>query len=166
MKILCRALCALLLAGALCLPGAAAVDLSLIHILDGTVAALNDLYRQVIVITSVSPDKYQDYYLEREIPGLTDKLRQAADTLAAEFARVQAVTGTEGAQAAILNVFAAQLRSFLEKPESIPLRLSEFKNNVGSLAAWVLDLKSQPMDLDYLYLYQADAPQPKAKRCV
>lgn len=39
----------------------------------------------------------------------------------------------------------------------------KFKNNVGSLAAWVLDLKSQPMDLDYLYLYQADAPQPKAK---
>lgn len=34
---------------------------------------------------------------------------------------------------------------------------------MGSLAAWVLDLKSQPMDLDYLYLYQADAPQPKAK---
>ena len=136
---------------------------SLLDSLDGTVAALNDLYRQVIVITSVSPDKYQDYYLEREIPGLTDTLRQAADTLAAEFARVQAVTGTEGAQAAILNVFAAQLRSFLEKPESIPLRLSEFKNNVGSLAAWVLDLKRQPMDLDYLYLYQADAPQPKAK---
>lgn len=136
---------------------------SLLDSLDGTVAALNDLYRQVIVITSVSPDKYQDYYLEREIPGLTDTLRQAADTLAAEFARVQAVTGTEGTQAAILNVFAAQLRSFLEKPESIPLRLSEFKNNVGSLAAWVLDLKSQPMDLDYLYLYQADAPQPKAK---
>lgn len=59
-------------------------------------AALNDLYRQVIVITSVSPDKYQDYYLEREIPGLTDTLRQAADTLAAEFARVQAVTGHRG----------------------------------------------------------------------
>lgn len=51
---------------------------SLLDSLDGTVAALNDLYRQVIVITSVSPDKYQDYYLEREIPGLTDTLRQAA----------------------------------------------------------------------------------------
>lgn len=136
---------------------------SLLDSLDGTVAALNDLYRQVIVITSVSPDKYQDYYLEREIPGLTDTLRQAADTLGG---RVRPGTGRHrhrGGQAAILNVFAAQLRSFLEKPESIPLRLSEFKNNVGSLAAWVLDLKSQPMDLDYLYLYQADAPQPKAK---
>lgn len=136
---------------------------ALLDRLDETVAALNDLYRQIIMITSVSPDKYQDYYLDREIPGLTDTLRAGADTLQAMYAQVKDITRSEGAQAAILNVFASQLTSFLQDPETIPLRIGEFKNNVGSLAAWVLDLKSQPMDFDYLYLYQAEAPVPKAK---
>lgn len=135
----------------------------LLDSLDGTVTALNDLYRQIIMVTGVSPDKYQDYYLDREIPGMMDTLQSAADTLRDEYARIQEITQSRGAQAAILNVFSAQLYSFLEEPESIPLRISEFKNNVGSLAAWVLDLRSQPLELDYIYLYQEQAPQPKAK---
>lgn len=135
----------------------------LLESLDNTVSDLNELYRQIIMVTGVAPDKYQDYYLDREIPGLPETLRSAADTLMREYERVKQITDSEGAQASLLNVFAAQIESFLEEPETIPLRLSEFKTNIGSLAAWVLDLKSQPLELDYLYLYQQEAPQPKAK---
>ena len=136
---------------------------TLLDSLDATVASLNDLYRQIIMITGVSPDKYQDYYLDREVPNLPETLREAADTLSREYDHIREITQSRGAQASLLNTFSKQLESFLKKPETIPLRLSEFKNNVGSLAAWVLDLKSQPLELDYIYLYQENAEQPPAK---
>ena len=136
---------------------------ALLDTLDDTVAGLNEMYRQILMITGTSPDKYQDYYLEREIPELTQTFTDAAKTLRDRYAYVRELTGTQGAQASLLGVFAAQLESFVAEPETVPLRLAEFKNNVGSLAAWVLDLKSQPLELDYIYLWQADAPQPAAR---
>lgn len=131
--------------------------------LNRTVSQLNNLYRQIIMITGVSPDKYQDYNLDKEIPELINILHQSAETLKSEYENIKKITGTNGTQASILNIFANQLSSFIKKPETIPFRISEFKNNIGSLAAWILDLRKQPVELDYIYLSQADAPQPPEK---
>lgn len=135
----------------------------LLDSLNGVVADLNDLYRKIIIITGVSPDRYQDYYLDKEIPGLMETLRKSHDTLVAQYHRIQEITASSGAQASTLNIFAKQLESFLEEPDEIPSRINKFNNNIGSLAAWVLDLRSQPMDMDYIYLYQENTKQPQAK---
>ncbi len=128
--------------------------------LDSTVSELNDLYRQIIMVTGVSPDKYQDYYLDKEIPGLVDTLTEGRKSLLKCYERIKQITNSRGAQASLLEVFANQIDSFLEEPETISERITEFKSNIGSLAAWVLDLKTQPMDLDYIYLYEDNAPVP------
>ena len=135
----------------------------MVNRLDSVVTDLNSIYRQIIVLTGVQPDKYQDYYLDKEIPELTDSLRNISKELGESYLDVQELTGSSGAQASILNIFKQQIDNFIQNPETIPAHVTEFKNNIGSLAAWLLDLKKQPMDFDYIYLYQKDAPQPKAK---
>ena len=135
----------------------------LLDSLNEVVAELNELYRQIIIVTGVTPDQYQDYYLDKEVPGLMETLEWAHKTLVEQYERIKEITDSTGAQASHLNVFAKQLESFLAEPDEIPSRISSFNSNIGSLAAWVLDLRSQPMDMDYIYLYQEDADQPRAK---
>jgi ABC-type glycerol-3-phosphate transport system substrate-binding protein len=127
------------------------------------VSALNEIYREIIMITGVSPDPYQDYALEKSIPGLLDSFRRSRDVLAGEYSRIREITGTNAAQASFLNVFASQLSDFIERPETIPRRISEYSSNIGSLSAWCNDIKSQPLDIDYIYLAGSRAPMPRPK---
>ena len=39
-----------------------------------SVTKLNDIYRKVIRITGVNPDKYRDYQIESTLPGLRQNL--------------------------------------------------------------------------------------------
>ena len=52
-----------------------------IKTIQSAVAELNGLYREIIMITGVSPDIYRDYYLEEEIPDFTERFTRLADAL-------------------------------------------------------------------------------------
>ena len=60
-------------------------------------------------------------------------------------------------------MFASQLSDFIERPETIPRRISEYSSSIGSLSAWCNDIKSQPLDIDYIYLAGSRAPMPRPK---
>ncbi len=47
-------------------------------VLSGCLSQLNDLYRQIIMITGTTPDALRDYSLHQEIPGLTNTLLNLA----------------------------------------------------------------------------------------
>ena len=124
---------------------------------------LNELYRSILMITGANADKYRDYNLESEIPGLIDELTRCADTLHTEIERIKSVTKSNGGAAAVLGVLERQLRDMTSNPQTIALRLDSLKGNIGSLSAWVLDIRNQPLDLDYIRLSQSDAVKYKYK---
>lgn len=43
-----------------------------------------------------------------------------------------------------------------------PQRLSNFSSNISSLSAWMLNLKNQPLEIDYLRIQSEDVAVPKA----
>lgn len=134
-----------------------------IRSLDNVVYNLNELYRQIIMITGVSPDKYQDYALEASVPGLLDTLAAAASSLREAYADVSDLSGGKGNYAELLSRFAYQLEDFVKESDTIDLRLTEFKDNISALSAWLLDMKQQPLLLDSFTVSSPGVSLPRAE---
>lgn len=125
--------------------------------------ALNEIYRKILIITGSSPDPYRDYQLEKQIPGMLDGLREQADRLEEVSAQLQKLAKGKSEQSAILDKMAYQLEDFYDRPDTIAQRLKDFKTNVGSLGTWILSVREQPLEIDYLVLASPDSKLPKAK---
>ncbi len=129
--------------------------------LNSVVVELNNLYRKCLMITGTEPDMYRDYYLDKEIPELIPTLESAAKELEKEYKSIKKVIGSDRDVSDIINVLIYNLEDMIESPSTIPHRLDTFSGNIGSLSSWVLELKEQPLLLDYLYVCQPNADKPK-----
>lgn len=127
------------------------------------VTALNYSYRKIIMITGTSPDTYRDYNLKENVPEAFPIFEEQAAVLASCDRELYAVTGKRGSMNAILQTLKSQLEEFLAKPEKIQQRLGSFKSNIGSLSTWLVDIRSQSLELDKLYLYAGETALPRAE---
>lgn len=129
--------------------------------IDNAVYMLNEMYREIIMITGTSPDIYRDYNLNVMIPDLMSDIELISKALKASEQAFYKKTGVKGGETATLQQIYYQLDDFLKSPNTIPSRLSTFETNISSLATWVMDMREQPLELDKIYLigYGNEAPQ-------
>ena len=125
------------------------------------VSKLTDIYRSIVMITGVNPDKNREYYLERDIPELFSNLTQVRDGLLAQKELLEGLSGKRSGELSSITTLLTQLDSFLDKPDTIHTRLSSFKGNIDALSSFMLSIGEQPLDLDYIMLA---APEEKAPR--
>jgi ABC-type sugar transport system, periplasmic component len=123
---------------------------------------VNTLRRRFIMIMSAEPDLYRDYQLEKEIPGLTEKLKSLAGRFTAQADDFERITGQKGSEAATLRRMADQLSDFAKHPEYIPHHQTNFRDNIANLATWILFRKEVPLELDYLGFASPDRRIPPA----
>lgn len=124
------------------------------------VAKLNEEYRKCLMITGSDPDIYRDYNLDAEIPDLIDTFKAICDSLQNEYVNIKNILNSDKDIGDIINVLLYQLRDMINSPSTIPYRLDSFSSNIGSLSSWVLELKEQPLMLDYIYVSQSQAKKP------
>ena len=124
--------------------------------IDECVYQLNYLYRKIIMITSTSPDSYRQYYLERKINDLIPRLTTVSNSLKHVEAEIIKTTG-KGSEAATLEQAYLLVDSFITETYKLPRRLAEYKNNITTLASWVLSMKSQPLAIDYMIVTPANS---------
>lgn len=117
-----------------------------------TVYSLNELYRQIIMVTGTEPDFYRDYYLERVIPNLESRLSALADALDGYQTTMDEMLGGDSTAGEIIQVLSYQLRDFAKEPYTIQKRLTTFSSNISSFAEWILSVQEQPLEIDYLTL--------------
>lgn len=91
-----------------------------------------------------------------------DRFARGTTNLREQAAALESITGRKGSDAALLYRYAEQLESFVAEPNTIANRLTNFKENLSALAAWILSARSQPLELDYLYIASPDVEAPKA----
>ncbi len=127
---------------------------------DEAVYALNSIYRKIVMITGASPDPYVDYVLESQIPNLIPSLKQANAQLDKLLADLTDLLGESDGTAAIITRLTDQIDSFAEKPYAIPDSLKNFRDNISSLAAWLYEVRYQPLQLDYIAVYAPGAALP------
>ena len=119
----------------------------------------NSMYRQIISITGATPDTYRDYYLDRELPELMVFLEDSVGRLETLAEDIEAWSDTgEGSETTVIYDMLRTVNRFLDKPFKIPSMLSEFKNNIDSLANLIVTLENQTLTLDYITLTPRGEP--------
>jgi len=129
---------------------------------ENSLLELNAVYRKILMITGPQPDIFRDYQLEKQIPELIDTFNGQSRLLFAVAEHLERLTGEKGSEAAVLTKLAFQLQDLAEKPESVPSRLEAFKINIGALGTWLLQVREQPLEIDYIALTSPGEKLPRA----
>lgn len=116
--------------------------------LNQSVLQLNEIYRKIIIITGTDPDIYRDYSLDKQIPDLIDNLNKLCKKLNSVYADMTKVLGKEGTQASSINEMTLLIQQLVDKPFSIPEKISSFKGDIENLGSLILSLDQQPLELD------------------
>lgn len=124
---------------------------------------INAIYRKVIRITGVEPDKYRDYNLTHNIPGLTDELKSVKEKLDKTATKLRAVAGAGSDREAAINTMLDQLQYLIEDVERFPQILPAFKMDMSALGNWISGVQDQPLALDAIYIHSPDTEVPKPK---
>jgi ABC-type glycerol-3-phosphate transport system substrate-binding protein len=131
--------------------------------LSTSIKALNDLYTRIIIITSVSPDLYRDYYIDKQINSFTSTLNENAVILKSASAQIISFSGKRSSSAANIERLAQELDDLSTHPEEINSRLSRFKDNLSNLGSIIEELSDQPLALDYIELTAPGSSPPKVR---
>ena len=124
--------------------------------LDDVVADLNNYYRKILMITGPSPDQYTDYYVHEKIPELVDEFKRLSQALKDIQSEIESLSGTAGSEASALENMTVILDKCIKKPLKIPAYLSQIKDYIASISAWMRDYRDQPLEVDYIEFASAD----------
>lgn len=120
------------------------------------VTKLNDIYRKVIRITGVAPDKYRDYQLEATLPGLEAELIDVRDQLAGAITRLREVAGKNSDRETVLRTMRDQLTQLIADQEDFIKVITSYKINVRACGNWITQVIQQPLALDRINVYSPD----------
>lgn len=132
----------------------------LIREVEASLLQINSMFRKVLMITGNTPDRFRDYQLERQVPGLQQVFRDEHDRLLRVADKLEQIAGKRSDAEAALLTMADQLLELAERPDKIPRSLTSFKINTGGLGTWLSKSREQPLQLDALYVVSADADMP------
>lgn len=122
-----------------------------------TLDELNSIYRQMFMITGASPDMYRDYDLDIQIPTLLDQLSHIQSLLQASYDKLSELSdGNRGIGLSSIDRLIVQTKAFIKEPDTIPNRMTDFKDNISALGSMMMNIKEQPLELDSLAVYTPD----------
>lgn len=132
--------------------------------LQGISDDLMSVYRRIIAITGTTPDPYRDYHITDSVKDMVDIFKTSKKRLESELKKLSRVLETEHVNASALQTLISQLDDIIKDPDTIvdSNRLSTFSSNVSSFSAWLLDLKYQPLTIDWIALMNPDEELPEA----
>lgn len=134
-----------------------------INAVDAIIARLNDDYAKILMITGSSPDIYRDYEFDEELPDVVADFKTQADILRDVHDELVNVLGSEGQYTSILRTVYNHLYSLNENPDSIAKDFAVFKNNITNLGTWLSDIRSQPLEIDYIIVAEENYKAPAAE---
>jgi ABC-type glycerol-3-phosphate transport system substrate-binding protein len=122
---------------------------------------LNAIYRKVIRITGVAPDKYRDYELSSTLAGTDEELAALSTELTTIIDSLKGMAGVSGESERVLVAMRDQLDELYGDPERFSKVLDSYKTNVSALGTWVGDVSKQPLQIDRIFIYSPDQDTPK-----
>lgn len=136
------------------------------NILRRTEAALNklnEIYKEILMVTGASPDKYRDYSFEKIIPDTLEALSVQAKELTAIKEEFLSVNGAGGERVAQLTKMEYLTQRMVADSSEIAGKFSTFQDNLSALGTWITDMSSQPLCFDYIALVPEENEAPKAE---
>ena len=136
---------------------------SILEQLQNSTFRLNQIYRKILVYTGASPDRYRDYYIEKNFPEVMEAMDLESKRLYKLIDDTVAFSGQKADNIASAQTVAQQLERFCEKPQKITLEFTTFKDNVTALGTAALNMSDTKLDIDYLVISGTDVTPEKDK---
>lgn len=124
---------------------------------------LNQIYRKILVYTGASPDRYRDYYIEKNFPEVMEAMDLESKRLYKLIDDTVAFSGQKADNIASAQTVAQQLERFCKKPQRITTEFTTFKDNVTALGTAALNMSDTKLDIDYLVISGTDVTPEKDK---
>lgn len=136
-----------------------------VDVMSTCIELMNELYLDIVEITGSAPDANRDYYLDDYIPDISQRFTECSDMLFDEAKRLSDIVKIKGAEVAVLEDTAYQLKSYAEDIDSLTAssRLDSFNTNIKTISSKVDTLADQGLDLDYIVVASTEAEIPSAK---
>lgn len=128
-----------------------------------TLYELNSIYRSIIMITSATPDPMRSYQLELRVPNLLNRLAEQSEIIKEMAEELRSITGERGGHTATLIDLARMLDRMVDRPDSIPNLLREYRDGIGNLGTWIMNTRNQPLQIDYLIVASPGQQLPQAR---
>jgi ABC-type glycerol-3-phosphate transport system substrate-binding protein len=136
---------------------------ALIQAVEDSLYELNRIYRQLIMVLSPDPDPLRDYQLEERIPQVLAAMGEQAQILHGLADELESASGQRGGHMLTVRNLALQLESMAARPETIQLRLDEYRDNLSALGTWLLQTVEQPLQIDYILITSPEQELPRAE---
>lgn len=129
--------------------------------LTDSVYNMNQMYRQILVLTGTEPDEYRDYQIDTVYPEVMEAMDIESKRLYKIVDEVVAYTGEKGGEISVAQTLARQMETFCDRPDKIPSMLSNFKENISSLGTSINNLSAASMDIDYIAFAESKDQLPE-----
>ncbi len=123
---------------------------------------MNNAYLKIMMITGSSPDQYRDYNFGRLIPESINDLVFAGKELKEISKLLVDITGQKGSHVATLDKIVVLLERMTSDEDEVAKNLTNLKTYIGTLGTWLLDSRSQPLEVDYLVFQSSGKEIPVA----
>ena len=131
--------------------------------LEDSIYRLNLIYRKILILTGVNPDRFRDYNLEKVYPDVLEAMDLESKRLYKLVDDTVAITGQKSDRVAVAQTLAVQLESFVAHTERITQSFTNFKDNITSLGTAMQNMSETKLDIDLLVIGGADAQLPQVK---
>ena len=131
--------------------------------LEDSIYRLNLIYRKLLVLTGVNPDRFRDYNLAGLYPEALEAMDLESKRLYKLVDDVVDITGQKSDRAAVAQTLAVQLENFVNYNERITQQFVNFKDNITSLGTAMQNMSETKLDVDLIIVSGENAKLPKVK---
>ncbi len=121
---------------------------------------LNEVYRNILILTGPIPDVNRDYQFDLAIPETIEDMRRLSGELHAIYDRLVDIAGMQGANSQTVFQLFTQMDEMIGNTNKIAERFNAFQSNINAFGAWINDMKLQPLTLDYIVAVPAGTEMP------
>ena len=128
---------------------------------EGSLFRLNQIYRKLLVLTGVNPDRFRDYNLAGIYPEVIEAMSLESRRLYQLVDDTVAVTGEKSDRVAVIQTLAVQLETFTENNDRITESFVNFRDNITSLGTAMQNMSESKLDVDLIMITGENArPAP------
>ena len=136
---------------------------SVLKDVEDSIYRLNQIYRKLLVLTGVNPDRFRDYNLAGVYPEAIQAMDLESKRLYKIVDDIVAITGEKSDRAAVAQTLANQLETFVENNDRITESFTNFKDNITSLGTAMQNMSESKLDVDLIMITGENAPVPPVR---
>ena len=128
---------------------------------EDSIYRLNRIYRKLLVLTGINPDRFRDYKIGSVYPEVIEAMDLESKRLYKIVDDIVDITGEKSDRAAVALTLAVQLERFVANNERITESFTNFKDNITSLGTAMQNMCESKRDVDLIMITGESAKVPK-----